>query len=182
VSGQPQFHSRQRQLYDALLAQITEDVTVTDGYAVLRTYPVPAVAKALGYKESTIRSNLTALGKRYYEPVRKGNERYWLVKLPDGDTGSQEQLDLDAEDLTEIDELNTLIRQVAGRVHDLEEENARLKAGAEETESLKAENARLETENASLRGQVDQIIRTLGRLDVGILRDLVTNEQEARSD
>jgi predicted transcriptional regulator len=182
MSGLPHLHSRERQLYDALLAQITEDVTTKDGYAVLRTYPVPAVASALGYEESTVRSYLRALGKEYYKLVQNGNERYWLVKLPDNDTGSQEQFDLNAEELTEIDELNTLIRQVAGRVHDLEAEIARLTTEAEETESLKTENARLKAENASLKGQVDQVIKTLGRIDLDILRRLITNEQETRSD
>jgi FtsZ-binding cell division protein ZapB len=134
----------------------------------------------------------------------------WLLKPAEPIENPQQKLDLDADGddvAVEISELNSLFRKVAGRVHDLEAEIVALRAGAseserviaelreevgqskaellernQEAESLRSENTTIKDENKTLREQVDQIFRALGRIDLDVLRGLVTNEPDTRED
>jgi hypothetical protein len=174
---------------------------VSDGdFVMLYSDPAMEIKKAKGCSWSHAqeqKGKLRQQGLLIY--VANGGERRadgrkghaWLFHLPkaSSDSDSEPQLSLAAEAAQELDiaEINTLFREVAAEVNDLRAENSELRESMEETEALRAENTILEVENKSLKAQIEQLkarsdefIRTLGRLDLDLLRNLIKNAQETR--
>jgi hypothetical protein len=161
--------------YRALQEEVPDDAPREGGFAILRVNPAPSVAQRLHIMPNSARNYLGKLDKDLYNTETDEQGRFWRVRMPEDDGDVQERLSLDTEDVAGVEELNTLFRRVAERVRELEADNLKLREDATEVEALRRENAKL-------RAQIDQVIQTLGRIDINILRDLIQNEQKTRGD
>jgi hypothetical protein len=175
-----------RRTYRAALSLVTAETPRNGNFVIFREYPVPMVAEQMRLEHSSARSYMRELGPETYSTGTDEQGRFWRLRLPEEDE-AQQLLFFDPEiagddehgsdEAAFIAEVNILFRQVAGRVHDLEAENEQLRS---QNAELGQANDSLTKQNGLLKGQIEQVMRVISRIDLDILRKLIKNEQETR--
>jgi hypothetical protein len=168
-----------------------ESQPVEDGYRRFDDNPAEKVASQIGWSISRARQVLFKLKEQgLYANMRVSNDFFWLVKMPEDD-GAQQLLDIPEGEghPPEVVAIEAAFSNFTNASGEFTKAYAGVQAILQsypevvrERDEALVEVESLRARMADLQEQHDQVIQTLGRLDVDVLRAIIQNAQKTLAD